>query len=281
MIRRKSISKKILMYLFFLLLILLFGGPLVWIASLSLKGRAEIFAYPPKLFPAIPQWNNYSHIIQTTRIPVYLWNSIKITFWTVLGGLLVTVPAGFAFSRFRFRGRKSMLFCILAFQMISALIIAIPLFRYFDRLDLLDSHLGVVLIYITIQIPFTVWLLKGFFDSIPVSLDEAARIDGCNRMQTLLYVILPLSMSGIVSAIVFNVINAWSQFIIPFVLLVSTEKIPISVGILHLQSVQSEGEITTHLLAAGSMLAILPVLLVFIVLQRFIVAIMIEGAVKG
>lgn len=135
------------------------------------------------------------------------------------------------------------------------------------------------MIYIVVQTPFTVWLLKGFFDSIPQSLDDAAMVDGCSRIQALFRIILPISVPGIAAAIVFIIVQSWSQFIVPFILLNNLKLLPISVGIFHFQSTQAE--ISTHFLAAASILAMLPAILIFVVLQRFIVQFLIAGAVKG
>jgi multiple sugar transport system permease protein len=155
------------------------------------------------------------------------------------------------------------------------------LYRYFEQLGLLDTHLGAILVYITVEIPFTVWLLKGFFDSIPVSLDEAARIDGASRLQILRIVILPLAMPGLIAAVIFNVIAGWSQFIIPFILLSSSELLPVSIGVLNFAPGQAEGEVTIPYLAAAAIVAVLPAIVVFVLLQRFIVQALTAGAVKG
>jgi multiple sugar transport system permease protein len=210
-----------------------------------------------------------------------LWNSLFLTFWSVAGCLLISAPAAYAFARMRFRGKQPLLLLLLVYQMISSLVIALPLYRYYEMLGLLDTHLGVILIYITVEIPFTTWLLKGFFDSIPPSLDEAARIDGANRFQVLWMIVLPLAKPGLAAAMIFNVISAWSQFIIPFILLQRPELLPVSIGVLNFAPGQVEGEVTIPYLAAASVLAMLPALVIFIILQRFIVAALTGGAVKG
>jgi len=271
----------VMIYALFLLIILAFIGPVLWMISLSLKTKEEIWAYPPRLVPHPIAFWNYVQVLTKSRIPLYLWNSIKITFFSVTGNLLVVIPAVFAFSRFRFRFREQALFGILMFQMISQLIVSIPLYRYFVKLGLLNSHIGLVLVYITVQIPFSVWLLKGFFDSIPMELDESAVIDGCRARQVLLHVILPLAMPGIAAALVFNTVNAWSQFIVPFIFLNQNATYPISVGILSYLQAQQEGEVTTHLLAVASVLGLLPAMLIISILQKFIVRVLVAGAVKG
>ena len=272
---------KVLIYASYLIVILVFWGPVVWMVSLSLKTVGEILAYPPKLFPSGFVIENYGYIFTQSTIPRNMLNSAKITVITVIGTLLVTVPASYGFSRFRFKGRTQILMAILLFQMISTLIIILPLYRYFIKLNLLDSHLGLILIYITVQIPFTVWLLKGFFDSIPKSLDDAARIDGASRLQSVIRVLIPVAMPGIAAAVLFNTINAWSQFLIPFILIGKGRLQPVSVGVAKYAETVGEAIVTTHLLAAASLMAMLPAIAIFIALQRFIVRILISGAVKG
>ncbi len=271
----------LVIYLLFVVIILVFIGPVLWMISLSLKTKEEVFSYPPRLIPrAIAFWN-YIEVLTKSRIPLYLWNSVKITFFSVVGNLVVVVPAVFAFSRFRFRFREQALFGILMFQMISQLIVAIPLYRYFVRLGLLNSHFGLTIVYITVQIPFSVWLLKGFFDSIPMEIDESAVIDGCRARQVLFYVILPLAMPGIAAALVFNTVNAWGQFIVPYIFLNHNATLPISVGILQYLQGQTEGEVTVHLLAVASVLGLLPAMAIITLLQKFIVQVLVAGAVKG
>ena len=272
---------KVLIYASYLIVILVFWGPVVWMVSLSLKTVGEILAYPPKLFPSGFVIENYGYIFTQSTIPRNMLNSAKITVITVIGTLLVTVPASYGFSRFRFKGRTQILMAILLFQMISTLIIILPLYRYFIKLNLLDSHLGLILIYITVQIPFTVWLLKGFFDSIPKSLDDAARIDGASRLQSVIRVLIPVAMPGIAAAVLFNTINAWSQFLIPFIFIGKGRLQPVSVGVAKYAETVGEAIVTTHLLAAASLMAMLPAIAIFIALQRFIVKILISGAVKG
>ncbi|MCD6121582.1 MAG: carbohydrate ABC transporter permease [Spirochaetales bacterium] len=167
---------------------------------------------------------------------------------------------------------------ILAFQMISPLIIAIPIFGYFMKLHLLDTYLGVIIAYIAIQLPFVTWLMKGYFDTIPVSIEEAAFIDGCTRFQTLIKIILPLSISGFATATIFTMIQSWGQFIIPFVILNSSRLFPVTLGLYQYQIGES---VQTQLIAAASIISIIPAILLFLILQKFIVRSLTGGAIKG
>ncbi len=279
--RRTRLVGNVLLYAAFAMAAIVALFPIVTAVMLSMKRREEVFAYPPTFLPATFNIDTYVYVLTQTPINRMLWNSLFITFWSVLGCLVIAAPAAYAFSRMRFRGKQPLLLVLLVYQMISSMVIALPLYRYYDMLGLLDTHLGVILIYITVEIPFTVWLLKGFFDSIPPSLDEAARIDGANRLQVLWMIILPLAKPGLAAAMIFNVISAWSQFIVPFILLQRPELLPISIGVLNFAPGQVEGEVTIPYLAAASVVAMLPALIIFIILQRSIVAALTGGAVKG
>lgn len=266
-------------YLAQALLVLVFAFPLLWVLSLSLKSGPETLQSPPTLLPQDPQWGNYAQVLRTTPIGRYLLNSLGLVFASVLGALAVAIPAAYALSRFVFRRRRAYSRGVLAAQLISPLIIVIPLYRLFVAVGLVNSYLGLILVYIAIIAPFLTWFLKTYLDTVPVSLDEAAMVDGCSRLQAVVRVIVPTARAGIASAAVLGGVTAWSQFAVPFILIDSPDLFPVSVGVVNLQA--TAGEITTQFLAAGSMMAVAPVVLLFIVLQRQIVGALTAGAVKG
>jgi multiple sugar transport system permease protein len=144
---------------------------------------------------------------------------------------------------------------------------------------MLNTYYGIALIYIAIHLPFTTFLMKGVFDAIPEDLDEAAKIDGCSRFGVMVRILIPSALPGIASATIFNSINAWSQFIIPFFLLSDNKLYPVSVGILQAQG--SYQDLSTHYLAAAGVIGLLPAVLLVIFLQKFILRALIAGAVKG
>ncbi|WP_219417378.1 carbohydrate ABC transporter permease [Pseudonocardia nigra] len=261
------------------LLALAFAFPLLWVLSLSLKSGPETLQSPPTLLPQDPQWGNYGVVLDTTPIGRYLLNSLFLVVVTVGGALLVAVPAAYGLSRFVFPGRRAYSRGVLAAQLISPLIIVVPLYRLFVGVNLVDNYLGLVLILVAIIAPFLTWFLKTYIDTVPTALDEAALIDGCSRFRAVVSVIVPAIRPGIASAAVLGGVTTWSQFAVPFILLDSRELFPVSVGVVNLQ--QTAGEITTQYLAAGSILAVAPVIVLFVVLQRQIVGALTAGAVKG
>ena len=267
------------LYLAYAAICLFFAGPLLWLLSLSIRTSAEVLVSDIRLWPLDPTLENYTTVLGNPLFLGYLWNGLKLSIVGAVGAMLFATPAAYALSRFRFRHRKLMMILLLGFQMISPLVIMVPLYRYMDRVGLTDSHVGAAILYIAIAAPLFTWMLKGFLDGIPRSLEEAAMIDGCTRFGAFLRVVLPLSLPGLTSAFVLNAILGWSQFIIPFILISKPSLLPIAVGIFDFQGTYSQT--STQILAAASVLSIVPAIIVFLVLQRFIIGALTAGAVKG
>jgi multiple sugar transport system permease protein len=232
-----------------------------------------------RLIPETPTFENYVEVFYSAQFSVFLTNSLKLAVAGSVGAILVAAPAAYAFSRLSFRGNSALLLGVLALQMISPLVIVIPLYRYFARLNVLDSHLSTAMVYIAILVPLATWMLKGFFDGIPPALDEAAMVDGCTRFGAFRKVTLPLILPGLTSVFVLTAILAWAEFIVPYVLLSEPSLLPISVGILNFQG--NYASTSPNVVAAGGILAMLPAIATFIILQRFIVRALTSGAIKG
>ncbi|MBU9737464.1 carbohydrate ABC transporter permease [Diplocloster agilis] len=280
MIKKKSrTGTKIGLYLVYIVISIFFLYPVLWVLSYSFKTVPELFSVPPKFLPQSLQLDNYRYVIQNTYIVKNIWNSFYIVVLTMLGTLVLALPASYLFSRFRFRLSRQLQFFILIFQMISPIVIAIPLYNYLSRINLVNNHAVLILIYIAISIPMAVLNIKSYLDTIPKEIDEAAIIDGCSHWQILTKIHIPTSISGIISVSLMIMVSLWGQFVVPFILLNDAVKFPVSVGLINLQS--SSEAITTHYLAAACILGILPTTLIFLILQKYIVSAMTAGAVKG
>lgn len=266
-------------YLGLLVVLLFFGIPLLWILSLSLRTQEDILVTTVNPVPASPTLGNYGEVLSSAQFPRFLFNSALLSLMGSLGAMLVAAPAAYAFSRMVFRGRKALLIGVLALQMISPLVLAFPLYRYFASLGLLDSIPVTGLVYIAILMPLATWMLKGFFDGIPSELDDAAMIDGASRWTAFRRVILPVALPSLTAVFVIAALLAWAEFVVPFILLSDPSNLPISVGILNFQGNYATN--ATGILAAGSVLAIAPAILLFVVLQRYIVGAFVAGALKG
>jgi multiple sugar transport system permease protein len=266
-------------YISYVFIVIFFLFPILWVLSLSLKSVQEIFANPPVLIPLSPRLENYTYVIETLGIMTYFKNSAIIVAATLIFTLLFAIPAAYGFSRFSFRYKRQSLFLLLVFQMISPIIIAIPLYRFFVSIGWENNLVTLIAVYVALELPFTTWFLKGYLDTIPKELDEAATMDGCTRLQALKNILLPVAGPGIASVSILIAVASWSQFVLPFILLDDKELFPVSMGLVILKN--SSESITTHYLAAASMLGILPVIALFMVLQKFIVGALTGGAVKG
>jgi multiple sugar transport system permease protein len=266
-------------YIFMLVMFVFFAGPLSYLLSLALRDRREIYLGVARYIPKNPTIDNFISVLSNSYFPLYLWNGLKLASLSGLGVLIVALPAAYAFSRFHFRGKGLSMMGLLLFQMISPLVIMVPLYRYMNKLGLLDTHFAVVMVYIALGVPLATWLLKSAVDGIPRSLDEAAMIDGCNRFSVFWRIILPLSAPGIASVFIITVIAGWSQFLVPFLLLTQNNLMPIGVGIFNFKGMQTDSSV--QLLAAACLISVVPAIVAFLSLQRLILGAMTSGAVKG
>ncbi|MFN3661644.1 carbohydrate ABC transporter permease [Yoonia sp.] len=268
-----------LTYLAGIVLAALFLLPLLWLVSLSLRTPAEVYLGAARFIPENPTLDNFRQILTDRAFGIYLWNAVKLCALGALGAVIVATPAAYAASRFSFRGKGPVMVGILMVQMISPLVVIIPLYRYLDRLGLLENHASVIAVYMAIGVPLSVWLIKVGFDTIPKALEEAAAIDGCTRFEILWRITLPLASPALASAFILNMIMGWSQFLVPFILLTRDGQLPIAVAIYNFAGSSSAS--TTQLLAAACLVAVVPALAAFLALQRLIVRAIMAGAVKG
>jgi multiple sugar transport system permease protein len=252
--------------------------PQLWLVSLSLKDRGDVFAYPPQWIPDSPSLVNYVFALTATQVPWYLWNSVKVAGLATLLTLAIGIPAAFVLSRERFRGRGPMLAILLAVQMLSPVVLLLPLYSQVERLGLADTHAGLILTYAAIQAPFTAWVLKNFLDAVPPALFEAARLDGASRLRTLWSIALPIIAPGLAVTTIFNLAAYWSEFALALVLLDSQARFTIPLGVFSLQSAY---ETEWQLVAAASFIGLVPMMAAFVFLQRYFIAGLTAGAVKG
>jgi multiple sugar transport system permease protein len=268
-----------LSYLFMLVTFAFFAWPLLWLLSLALRTRKEVFLGVSRFIPKAPTLDNFAMILSSDKFLSYLWNALKLSSLSAAGCLIVALPAAYAFSRFQFKGKGFWMMALLSVQMISPLVIMVPLYRYMAAMGLLDSHFGTTMVYVALAVPVSTWILKGSIDGIPKTLDEAAMMDGCTRFGVFVRVILPLATPGIASAFIIAVISGWSQFLVPFLLITKESLTPIGVGIFQYAGTQNDSSI--QLLAAACLVSVVPAIIAFLSLQRLILGAMTAGAVKG
>jgi multiple sugar transport system permease protein len=268
---------------FFLLLMFLFTVlPMAWMVLTSIKTQFATFQYPPQWWPKEPTLDNYSKLLNPLG-PVgqeflqYLWNSVFVSLCSTILGVAVAVPAAYAFSRFRFPGRQFLFFAVLLRNMFPSVIFLMPLFLLMRWLGLINTQASLILTYLTFGLPLSIWLLKGFYDNIPVQLEQAARIDGATRFQAFLLIVMPLSSPGIIATGIYSFILAWNEYVFALTFLSSKEKMTLPIG---LQRYFTEYATDWPGLMAASFIMSVPVVVMFLVLQRYFVRALTEGAVK-
>jgi len=223
-------------------------------------------------------FEHYEKIMGMDRFWVWLRNSIIVSVGTTIFGLSIAFPAAYGFSRYRFHGRKLGLFVFLIVQMFPGALILVPYFIVMKGFGLLNSFIGLMLAYSVTALPLCVWLMKGFFDTIPIELEEAARVDGCSQLQVFIHIIFPLSLPAVAITCLFSFLAAWNEFLLALTFLSDTDKYTMPVGI---ASMVSETQPYWGDFAAASILVSLPVVLLFITFQRYLVDGMVAGSVKG
>jgi multiple sugar transport system permease protein len=278
MITSMSTTRRILQVELPVLTILAFAlAPFVWMLLTSVKPTADLSVFPVRYLPSRFTLEHYSMLLRRTSFAGNLLNSAIIACGAVLVGLATSVPAAYAFSRFRFAGRRLLMTTFLVINMFPIVLLIIPLFVLMRTLGLIDTFVGVIIGHSTFSIPFSIWMLVSYFNAIPRDLDEAATIDGASRLQTIRLVILPLVMPGLVTTAIYVFITSWNEYLFAMMLSGQTVR-PVTVA---LQLFIGEFTVQWGLLTAGGALIALPVALLFLLVQRRLVGGLTAGAVKA
>jgi multiple sugar transport system permease protein len=260
-----------------LVFLLAWTFPVVWSVLNSLKTDRDALAYPPKLLFS-PTWDAYRDVLfGSGAILPNLVSSAIISVGTTVVTMLMAVPAAYALARLRFRAKKFAGFYVLATQMLPPVGIIIPYFLVLKNIGWIDTYQGIILIYLSFSLPFAIWLLVSYFEDIPFEMEEAAYLDGASRLRTLWRIIIPQVRGGIAVTVVFVFLNAWNEFLFAVVLSGNTVR-PVTVAMFNFVSVE---QTLWAKLAAVSVLAMLPVMVLGVVAQKRIVKGLTVGAVKG
>jgi multiple sugar transport system permease protein len=256
--------------------ILVYLSPLLWLALTSFKNRVDIFALTPKLF-FTPTLDNYREAFQSKGFDKNLINSIVVALVSTAIALAVGVPAAYSLSRRSGRLQGVYLLLLLGARLLPAMVLSVPLFLLAYNLGLSGTYIAVIAAYLTFSIPFTVWMMRGFFMAVPSSLDEAARLDGCSQFGAFFRIVLPLTRGGLAATSVFCLINSWNEFLFALILTSrNTATIPVAVPNLLTPIGTFWGQI-----AAVGTVTVLPVVIFAFAVQRYMVAGMTGGAIAG
>jgi ABC-type glycerol-3-phosphate transport system permease component len=252
--------------------------PLLWMLSTSLKPPREVLATPPTLIPAVPTLENYARLLGQTAFVRYFVNSVSVAGLTVLLTMAVGAVGAYSLTRFRFPGREGVARLILCTYMFAPIMIVVPIYILARRLGIVDTHTALVLSYSSFCLPFSLWLLRAFFQSIPIELEEAAQVDGAGRPRALAYIVAPLALPGLIATSIFTFTLAWNDYIFTRILIVSDELKTLPVGV---QDLFSAAVVDWGLVMAAGMLITIPALAFFMAVQRHLVAGWGTGGLKG
>jgi len=252
--------------------------PLLWMLSTSLKPPREVLATPPTLIPAAPTLENYARLLAQTAFVRYFVNSVSVAGLTVLLTMAVGAVGAYSLTRFRFPGREGIARLILCTYMFAPIMIVVPIYILARRLGIVDTHTALVLSYSSFCLPFSLWLLRAFFQSIPIELEEAAQVDGAGRPRALAYIVAPLALPGLIATSIFTFTLAWNDYIFTRILIVSDELKTLPVGV---QDLFSAAVVDWGLVMAAGMLITIPALAFFMAVQRHLVAGWGTGGLKG
>jgi ABC-type glycerol-3-phosphate transport system permease component len=277
-VRTRHGGRRLGLYAGAALLALVGAFPLFWMLSTSLKPSGEIFATPPRMIPMRPTLDNFVRLFTETSFLTYFRNSATVSLTAVLLTLAVSSLGAYGLTRFSFRGRDQVAGLILTTYMFAPVMIIIPFYILVKQLGIVNTHLALVLSYTTFCLPFCLWLLRAFFQSIPLELEEAALVDGAGRGRAVWYVVLPLALPGLIATAIFTFILAYNDFLFSMVLITSEElkTLPVGVNDLFNATIVDWGMI----MAAGVMITA-PAVIFFAAVQRYLVQGWGAGGVKG
>ena len=252
--RRKKIMAGVAMYALLALLASLVLIPVLWMVSTAFKSYGETIAKPPRWIPQQISFEAFGRLWSEYPFGTYFKNSFVIVLFSMAVSVFASCLAGYGLTRFRFRGRNSLMTFILVTQMFPSVMLLVPFYSIIGKMHLLDTHLGLILVYISFTVPFCTWTMLGFFRALPLDLDEAARIDGCNSWQCFGRIILPLTLPGIASTSIYAFITSWNEYMFAFILTSRPEMKTLSVGIAEMngfQQVRWNDMMAASLMASG------------------------------
>lgn len=258
--------------------VVLIDFPVVWMPISSVKLFSDLFSSPPRIWPREITLTHYFSLLARTNFARYFLNSVIVSLGTVAISLGLSLPAAYAITRYRFRGREAYARLSLLIYMFPPVFLAIPLFVLLVKLGLANTYLGLIITHTTFALPFSIWLLRSFFRSVPVELEEAAWVDGATRLQGCWHVVLPITFTGIMATAIFTGILSWNDYLFALILMTAETMKTLPVGVALLVSEASS--IEWGLIMAAAVLTTIPAVGVFALMHRYVVQGMGVGGLK-
>lgn len=277
-INGKRLLSRLFLYLVVFIICIVILYPYFAMFCTALKSRSEIFSAEGTVFPIQALWSNFGDIWKKAPMAKYMVNSILIAGGSTLIALLCGIPAACALSRMKFRGQTVFLGFVIVSQMFAPVVLLIGIYKVIMTLNLTDSILGLIFINAAFNQAFTIWLLRGTFIGISPEMEQAAKIDGCNRLQAMIKILLPVAAPGIVTTLIFVFINAWNEYTVALTLISTDTNKPLTVGI---NIFNGYNMIEWQYLFAASLFAIVPVVILFAIIEKNLVSGLASGGVKG
>ncbi|QRN85316.1 carbohydrate ABC transporter permease [Clostridia bacterium] len=267
-----------IIYVLIALIVIIAGFPFLWMVSTSVKPDNEILMGVPKFLPNHFYWRSYVDVMVSGKFLTYFGNSMKVAGITTAITMAISICAGLAFARFDFIGRRKFQIFVLFAQLFPLVLLITPYFRIMGALHILDSHLALYMAYTSFVLPFSIWMLTNYFKSIPDDMEQAAMIDGCTKIQAFVCVTLPLAAPGIVATTINAFTLAWNEFLFAQTFINSPALRTLPIG---LRSFMGQYDTQWNLLMAGSVISAIPVIVLFMFLQKYLIAGLSNGGVKG
>ena len=271
---RKGNILAVVVMLIFCVIVLI---PVLWMISTSIKIDSEVMSAVPKWIPETPSLIAYRRFFEDYPFMTQLKNTLIYTLGSTVLVVVCACLAGYGVTRFNFKGKQAFMSFLLVSQMFPSVMLLVPFYNVIKTLGLLNTYVGLILVYVSISVSFATWMMMGFFKSIPLELDEAATIDGCSKFQTFIRVILPLTIPGLVSVAIFSIITGWNEYMFTNVLTTKMDMQTITIGI---TSLNGERVMWNDMMAAA-VISSIPLVIIFMFLQKYFVSGMTSGAVKG
>lgn len=281
--RRSTVVRRVFFRRFFTYLALIIFAviavyPVLQVVTISLRPADRLLSMSLEIIPENATLNAYVELFRDRPFLTWLGNSLFVSLVVTLTSVVLASTTGYAFSRFNFVGKKFGLFSLLTTQMFPATMLLLPLYIMLIKLGLINTYLGVIVIYSATALPFTIWTMKGYYDTIPYSLEEAARIDGCNQFQAFYKIILPLAAPALVITALFSFMTAWAEYLVAAQILQDSKLWTLPLG---LKSFEANMSTEWGLYGAASLIVMVPVVILFLALSRYLVSGLTLGSVKG
>ncbi|MFB9279619.1 carbohydrate ABC transporter permease [Cohnella cellulosilytica] len=251
--------------------------PTLWMVSTALKSNEEVMISPPKWIPENPTFESFTRIWKDYPFLDYFLNSVFIVVVSTFITIAFAALAGYGASRFKFRGKGTFLSFLLVTQMFPSIMLLIPFYKVLKTFGLIDSHWGLIVVYIAFALPMCTWMMLGFFQGIPKELDEAAMIDGCSQVRTFVQIILPLSLPGIAATAIYSFLMGWNEYMFAFILVTTETMKTLPVGIGQLNGFY---KVVWNDMMAASIISSLPLIVLFLFMQKYFISSLTAGAVK-